>query len=68
MFLGSKFVYVSSGDEEETVVTGNVSSEEEVCDEKDDGEVCIYFITLLFMRIKCKTTIYLVINTKLFYF
>ncbi|XP_053377820.1 circularly permutated Ras protein 1-like isoform X2 [Mercenaria mercenaria] len=40
MFLGSKFVYVSSGDEEEDIVTGNVSSEEED-DQTDDGETCL---------------------------
>lgn len=43
MLLGSKFVYVSSGDEEEDIVTGNVSSEEED-DQNDDGEVCAVFI------------------------
>ncbi|XP_053394854.1 circularly permutated Ras protein 1-like isoform X4 [Mercenaria mercenaria] len=40
MFLGSKFVYVSSGDEEEDIVTGNVSSEEDD-DQNDDGETCL---------------------------
>ena len=40
MFLGSKFVYLSEGEEEEEVVVGNVSSEDEYFD-SDDGEVCI---------------------------
>jgi len=37
MELGSKFVYFSSGDEEEDVAIGNVSSES--LEELDDGEV-----------------------------
>jgi len=34
---GSRFVYFSSGDEEEEVAIGNVSSDSE--EELDDGEV-----------------------------
>jgi len=37
MELGSKFVYFSSGDEEEDVAIGNVSSDS--AEELDDGEV-----------------------------
>lgn len=44
MFLGSKFVFVNSGDEEEDIVTGNVSSEEED-DQIDDGEVRAVLVT-----------------------
>jgi hypothetical protein len=40
MFLGSKFVYVGSGDEEEAIVTGNISSDED--EDEDDGKVRIW--------------------------
>ncbi|XP_052769776.1 circularly permutated Ras protein 1-like isoform X2 [Mya arenaria] len=39
MELGSKFVYFSSGDEDEEIVYGNASSESEA--EADDGETCL---------------------------
>ncbi|XP_052769779.1 circularly permutated Ras protein 1-like [Mya arenaria] len=39
MELGSKFVYFSSGDEDEEIVYGNASSESET--EADDGETCL---------------------------
>ncbi|KAL4238999.1 hypothetical protein ACF0H5_003703 [Mactra antiquata] len=40
MYLGSKFMYVSSDEEDEEIATGNVSSEEEFFD-NDDGETCL---------------------------
>ncbi|KAL4239000.1 hypothetical protein ACF0H5_003704 [Mactra antiquata] len=40
MFLGSKFMYVSSDEEDEEINIGNVSSEEEFFD-NDDGETCL---------------------------
>ena len=48
MFLGSKFVYLSSGDEEEEVITGNVTSENSCSDDNDDGDVKVcYFMFII---------------------